>query len=360
MTITENSHAGIADLSGARIFGEDGSILAFLDVANAPAPDDSWHFKCSLLIIDTMASVIITNLDLNGIVPVPMRAPLGQYMAVDAKNSEAYIPTFDHQAPNSFGFAEANWKTRMLQIHTNSYKDLSLPYAVITIPSGFGMSFLDHKEDTPRLTAALFDAATQTHRLVPLIYTYGKSSGIGQMLFLPTVGLIQYSLDVITRSTNAALSANLASPNRTRVPTAGMEIAEHRHPALFQLTDSALSTNGLIPAEIPVSAIASEIFARTSDGKPCLVWGEKADPESQDSAVSDIVIFDWNSKRELLRKDIGTSTTTFQPSADGSRVYFLDSKDGMIKFLDVKSRNINPFSAEPVPNPAGATIVAAY
>ena len=376
VVITPNNSTNIADVSHALFFGEDGSTLAFLkrqflDKQSAPG----WH----LMVINSLTSILIADSQItseSNFTPEMMMTPLSQLLVVDSKNSEVYFPLFDFQNPHSFSFAEANWKTGIVRTHKKPYEALQLAQEFIPIPSGFAMTYLDTKQNTPQMTAALIDTATQKLRLVPLPDVYGKSFGIRQIFFLPTVGLIEYCQESVFRSTNAVFLTNtMSSASGPATPDTRLSaystlpvpvvrtnniIVEHTQPALFQLTDVTPSTNSVSSTAIPTSNVNSEIFVRAVDGKPCLIWGENSDSKSRFGVVSEIVIFDWNSKHELLRKSLETRTSTFQPNADGSKIYFLDSKDGKIKYYDVGSQTITPFSDEPVPNPADSQIVAAY
>jgi len=360
VAITQNSSTNIADVSHAKFFGEDGSTLAFLTAALSEKTNEpAWH----LLIIDSLKSTIIANSLItsdSSFTQEMMMTPLSRLLVVDSNISEVCFPTFDFQHLDSFGFVNANWKTGTAQTHQNPYDILKLSDDFVPIPMGFAISFLDKTKQTSKLTAALFNITTQGMRLVPLPDVYGKSFGFRQIIFLPTVGLIEYSQESVSYSTNAVPTTNLVNTTETPVTVVRRNVVEHVQPAFFRLTDVALSTNLVSSAAIPTSNVNSEIVVRPVDGKPCLIWGENSDPKSRFGVISDIVIFDWNSKRELLRKSLETSTSSFQPNADGSKIYFIDLKDGKINCLDVKSQTIARFSDEPVPNPASSTIVAAY
>jgi hypothetical protein len=319
VAVTQNSHTNIADLSGALIFGKDDSTLSLLMPVNALK---QWR----LLAIDRSTAAIIADIKLSDVMAALRIQPVVQLMVIESEDSVVYFPTFDLSDPHSFGFAEANWKTAQVQIHSHPYENLNLPSEFLSIPSGFAIRFMDSTKSPPKSTVALFNNSGQKLRLLPLTDKYGENSGTSQVVFVPTIGLIEY-----------------------------------RNGGLFCLTDASLSTNSTSQERIPISDVNSEILVRTIDGKPCLIWGEeKSGSSSRYGIISEIVIFDLNSKRELLRKPLGTSTATFQPNGSGSKIYFVDLKDGKIRFLDTGTQIIAPFSDEPIQNPAGAVILDAY
>jgi len=323
VSVTQSDHKNIADLNSKLLVGGDRSTLSFLELADTNMPTD-WR----LLTLDRASSTLLADTLLHNVTPAPRIQTVECLMAVESNQTKVYFPTIDFKG-HRFGFAGADWNTGEVQVRT-PYEGMGNVSEFIPLPKGFAIRFSDSSKPFPQPTVALFDAMGQGMRLVPLAEKYSDSSKISQLIFLPTVGLVEYRNGDLFRLTGALLSTNSTGPERVVAPN------------------------------LPDLHVNSTIFARIYEGKPCLFWGEDnvaAQPEF--GFNSEIVVFDWNSKRVLLRKSLGTSAATFQPD-DGSRIYFLDPQNGKTMLLEVAAQKITTFSDEPVRHPDHAVIVDAY
>ena len=296
--ISPEGRIKIADVSYATLFGMDDSTLAFVN---------SFTNENRLLVIDRQSPKIISNTTITEVMPNRRHQSVENLVAVQSKNSAVYFPIFDYGGHHGFGFAEVNWKTgRVRQFPAAPPKGFGDTLNLISLPSGFAVSSFGN--------------------MISLFHTETKK----QILKLPEKG-DDYSW--ITRRMYYA-------------PTIGlMEYYQGEH---LQLTDTNLSAITLNPERFPSSEVKSKIFVRTIHRKPCLVWGENKAPkipQTSQTTVTDLVFYDVESKKEMLRKSLGGSFSEYiLPNQIGTRVYFIRQQTGEICCLDRESQTISPFA----------------
>lgn len=257
-----------------------------------------------LLVIDRQTSAIIANTTITGVTPGARKQPVENLVAVQSKNFAVYFPTYDDQ--HGFGFAEVNWKTGKARQFPPVTKGVGDTVDLISLPSGFAVSGF-------RNSIALFDAVTQKQILILKEKGDDYSWQYRRMYFVPTIGLMEYYQ------------------------------GEH-----LQLTDTNLSAATVNPKRFPSSEVKSKIFVRTIHQKPCLIWGENKEPkipQTPQTTITEIVIFDLESKKEVLRKPLGGSFLEYiQPNQTGTRIYFIKQQTGEIFCLDRESQAISSFA----------------
>jgi hypothetical protein len=318
--ISQNQQLDLVDLPSAIWVGKDSSTFAVLGVSS---PNNG----CPLWVVNRKDATIEYSNILNGVSTLSRIERVGDLIAVRSEGSDLYFPaSVKGGAESGYGFAVVNWKTGKLEQYPFSYKGLSV-HEFKGTPSGFAITFKD-VTTYPRVqpSVAFYDVTNHNISIIPLPNAaYDMGDTYYQTVFLPKVGLMEYyQLELIC------------------------------------LTDSDLSTNHLTVLKAPVEHVHSKIFARIINGDPCLIWGESKDDQSRFGQVSELVVFDWKSQRYILCESLDTTASTFQPDEDGKRIYFLDSEDGLVKFMDIKSKEIVTFSDRPVKNPKGALIVDVY
>jgi hypothetical protein len=321
VSFSEHGRKEVAELSGQVVFGTDENAAAFLQTpGSGPAPNRGSR----PLVIEPKKSAIIADLNLNGFAPSFYKATTVSKMAVRSQDSTVYFSEFEK---GQFGVVEANWKT-------GSAHRLPLPVAdtarrweitsLFTIPYGIGVT------RGPFLT--LFDTTAQES---------------GAALTLP-IG-----------------PGGRPAPKSGSIPVPGFGRRQLSEGTLSRLTDKDFLMPFPTPVEFPSSEMNrnGKIVARTIDGRPSLISGEKsAQANGQGPFISEIVVFDLESHQEVLRKPLGTSVlTAFQPDASGFRIYFIDPQTGEILCLNQKSREISSFAKTGIDNfsDVGAALVDA-
>lgn len=295
--ISQGGREKIADISHySTLFGVDDSTLALVN---------TFTNEIRLLVIDRKSLKIISNLEIYGVTPSQRQQTVESLVAIQSKNFSVYFPTFDPE--QRFGFAEVNWKTGMVrQFPKTSLKGIGDIVHLVSLPSGFAVSGFGN-------TVALFD--TDTQKQVSLMQEKGDdySWASRRMYFVPSVGLMEYY--------------------------------NGQH---LQLTDTNLLPVTEGAKRFPSPEIQSKIFVRSIQGKLFLIWGENTrpkDPQSVTTTITEIVIFDLDSKKEILRKPLGGSFSEYiQPNQDGTRIYFIEQKTGEIFYLDRESQTISSFA----------------
>jgi hypothetical protein len=233
--------------------------------------------------------------------------PVENLVAVQSKNFAVYFPTFDYDGLRGFGFAEVNWKTgKSRQFSASSLKGIGDTVHLISIPSGFAVSSFHN-------TIALYDATTQKKVLMLQEKGDDYSWQFRRMYYVPTIGLMEYY------------------------------DGEHR-----QLTDTNLSMVITNAEHFPSAEVKSKVFVRSINGKPFLIWGENKGsqaPPRPETTITEIVVFDIGSKKEVLRKPLGGSfSEEIRPNQNGTRIYFTQPLTGEIFCLDRESQTISSFA----------------
>ncbi|EEF59155.1 hypothetical protein [Pedosphaera parvula] len=284
----------IAELRGQGWYGIDEDSAAFLQI-NGPHSAGA-----RLLVINRKTLDIIADKTLHDIHPGLLKATIADQLAVHSQTATVVFQVVDAQG---FGFIEAKWKIGATPRLPGDR--LGYPVAWLPIPSGVVVS-------TFHQTAA-YDAST--HKQVLLLDRRGDDSirGQRQVYYLPTLGLMEYY-------------------NGTHL----------------QFTDTNLSTAIPNPEHFPTTKITGKIFVRNTDGKPFLIWGENKElnnPRTPPTGITEIVIFDPISKKELLRQPLGHNfSADFQPDQTGMNIYFIEPKSGKIFCLNWKTQTISPFA----------------
>ena len=298
LEVSNSGFKKIVELSPRVLFGKDTSTVVILDFEEASK-------QSTLSAIDRVETKIVARARLGQIPVVKRMRSIEQLLAVRSQDYNVYVPVFDPE--KSFDWIEANWKTSSVRTNPNPYKGLNNIQALFSIDPGFAIFFADSLERPMRKpTLALFDLKSKSSQFLRL--PSDQPENRDQVCALPTIGLLFY-----------------------------------HHAGLYLVTDEYLS--GLNASErIPISSVESEIYPCLIDGHPTLVWGENKELASTYGLISELVIYDWTTRREVLRKSLGASTFTFMPNHDGTRIYFLDNKKKQIKFLNSKSQTIETFA----------------
>jgi hypothetical protein len=159
--------------------------------------------------------------------------------------------------------------------------------------------------------------------------------------------------DTTTRTPGPVLTLPIGAGGRPThksgfFPVPGYGLMQLSDGAFTRLTDRDFLTPYPNPLEFPSSEIDrnGKIVARTIDGRPYLIWGEyKAKATAQGSLTSEIVFFDLESQKEMLRKPLGTDVlTAFVSDPTGSRIYFIDPKTGDVLCFRRKSEEVTSFA----------------
>ncbi len=298
VNFSPEGRTNIADISTHTLFGTDDSTVVLVDSSTKAN---------RLLVIDRESLKVIANTAINGVRPDLRMQSIEEFVAVHSKNFTAYFPTFDYEGHRGFGFAEVNWKTgKVRQFPASSLEGIGDPVHLISLPSGFAVSGFGN-------TIGLFDAGTRSQVL--LVHEKGDDYSwiTRRMYYAPKTGLMEYY--------------------------------DGQH---LQLTDTRLSPVTANPERFPGPEAKSKIFVRTMHGNPCLIWGENEEPKNPamlPTTISEIVIFDLDTKKEVLRRPLGGSFSQYiQPNESGSRIYFIDQQTGEIFCLDAESQTIRAFA----------------
>ena len=295
----------IAELSGTVSYGMDEETMAFLQTPSSVSRNPS------LLVVNRRTSNIIAEKKLkdfqNGFYPVIWKVGVG-FLTVRSKGSTAYIPLFNG---HSFAVAEVNWNTgeiRPLPLPTTKGAERWEITALYSVPPGIAV------ERGPYLT--IFDPAKDA-TVLALDNAGSNLRPTGNYYAFPGFGLVQSirTQDMLYHITQKDFSTMIPSPTGVSYPD---------------------SIKNLIAYSRPTPCIIG--------GKPCLIWGETQAGAPRNS-ISQIVVFDLQAQKELLRKSLGAGFLSgFLTDSAGQNIYFINSRAREIFRLNLDSQKINSFA----------------
>jgi hypothetical protein len=81
------------------------------------------------------------------------------------------------------------------------------------------------------------------------------------------------------------------------------------------------------------------------NGEPCLIWGETTDANSS-SSISDIVVFDVKTNKEILRKALKRGFSShYLVDSTARHIYFLNHEEKEFWSLNIQTGEMSPFAA---------------
>lgn len=297
----------IAELSRAVLYGMDDDTMAFLQMASNASRNPN-----RLLVVNRKTSAIIADRNLknfqDGFYPVMWKVGDTGLLAVRSEDSTVYIPLFNG---HSFTVAEANWKTgetRPLSAPTAKGAERWEITALYSVPPGIVV------QRGPYFT--LFDPANGA-TVLALNNAGPDLRPTGNYYAFPGFGLVQSirATDMLYHITQKDFSTMISSSVGVNYPD---------------------SIKNLIKFSRPIP--------RTIGDKPCLIWGETQAGAPYDS-ISQIVIFDLETRRELLRKSLRAGfSASFLTDSAGQNIYFINSQATEIFCLNLESQKLNSFA----------------
>jgi hypothetical protein len=315
LAVSESGTQKLAELSKANVlYGQNASQLAILQ-----SPGE--HQDGTRLIVlekETARTLVDTNI--MRIKPQNRMKLVENIVAIDSKSFTVYFPS----EGSRLHFAAVRWESAAAQTLPIVESDIVRTFFdFAAFPSGFAVMDFQRK-----IAVFSFSATTGEPRLA-----------------------IQ---DVAKTKTNAAEDTSLYY-----VPTYGL--MEYRRGAHYRLSDDNVSLLFLNCKAIQTSTVGTKIYARTSNGRPFLIWGETANQgQSPADPVWEIVMFDLKAETELLRKQIEPAVSgTICPDTTGARIYFITLKQGKLKYLDTKLQEVRAFSDIALPHPEECAILDA-
>lgn len=297
----------IAELSRAVLYGMDDETVAILQMSSNASRNPN-----RLLVVNRKTSAIIADRNLNnfqnGFHPVVMKLLDADCLAVRSEVSTVYIQLFNGR---SFAVAEVNWKTgeiRPLSVPTAKGAERWEITALYSLPPGIAV------ERGPYFT--IFDPANGA-TVLALNNAGSNLRPTGNYYAFPGFGLVQSirAEDMLYHITQKDFSTMIPSPVGVSYPD---------------------SIKNLIKFSRPIP--------RTIGGKPCLIWGE-TQAGAPYFSISQIVVFDLEAKRELLRKSLGAGFSSgFLTDSTGQNIYFINSQAREIFRLNLASQKLNSFT----------------
>ena len=297
----------IAELSGAVLYGMDEETMVFLQTPSKASKNES-----RLLVLNRKTSAILADRNVkafqNGFRPDMMKILDAGMLAVRSEDSTIYVPLFNGR---SFAVAELNWKTgeaRPLSVPVANGAERWEITALYSLPPGIAV------ERGPYFT--VFDPAKNT-TLLAINNAGSDLRPTGNYYPFPGFGLVQ----------------SIRAEDK-----------------LYHITEKDFST--MIPSHTGVSypnSITNLIkfcrpIPRSIGGKPCLIWGE-TQAGAPNFSISQIVVFDLEAKKELLRKSLGAGFSSgFLTDSTGQNIYLINSQAGEIFRLNLDSQKLSSFA----------------
>lgn len=297
----------IAKLSGAVLDGVDEETLAFLQT-----PSNASRNESRLLVLNRKTLAVITDRNLknfqNDFRPNMLKTLDAGVLAVRSEDSAVYVPLFDGR---SFAVAEVNWKTgeiRPLSVPVSEGAERWEITALYSLPPGIAV------ERGPYFT--VFDPANDT-TLLAINNAGSDGRPTGNYYPFPGFGLVQSirAEDMLYHITQKDFSTMIPSHTGVRYPDSIVNLIKFSRP-----------------------------FPRVIGSKPCLIWGE-TQAGAPNFSISQIVVFDLEAKRELLRKSLGAGFSSgYLTDSTGQNIYFINSQAGEIFRLNLDSQKLSSFA----------------
>lgn len=300
LSISPDGIKEISDVHGQLLYGSDDNVLAIVE------PWGSTNGN-RVLVVDRKNSTIIADKYVRGFRPVLMKIGNVERLAVRSKESTVYVPVVERP---TFDVAEVNWNSgtiRKPSVPVTDGANLWEITALYSVPPGIVV------ERGPYFT--IFNPTTDTAVLV----TNNAGADLrptGRYYAFPGFGLVQSvrSEEVLYHVMEKDFSTVVALPRSVNFPASITNLIKYSKP-----------------------------LTRTIKGSPCLIWGEIEGDNSLER-VSQIVVYDLEAKRELLRKSLSPDfSSSFLPDETGENIYFFNTKTNEIFCLDVESQTMNLF-----------------
>lgn len=293
----------ISNMSGQWLYGMDEDVVVFVETHGSGSGK-------RLLVVDRKTSAIIAEKNVQGIHPVLMKVGNVERLGVRSKEFTVYIPVFDG---HSFDVVEVNWRTGVTRRLPVSFAEGAKRWeitALYSIPPGIAI------ERGPFLT--IFDPTTNINVLT-LNNAGSDLRPTGNYYAFPGFGLVQSvkAKDMLYQITEKDFTTMIPSPAGVSYPDSITNLIKYSRPITW-----------------------------TIRGKPCLIWGEtEAGMNPQDRNISEIVVFDLESKKIMLRKALGPDfLPEFLTDPTGRNIYFINSQAGEIFRLNLESQKISRFA----------------